>query len=75
MDAQHQWEARRSTDSESRPSKKCQYFMALMCSVIDFETSSVQGVVDQQGWRDVNVQDDVCNIVPGSEGELVPCGS
>jgi hypothetical protein len=36
-----------------------------MCSVIDSETSSVQGAVDQQGWRDANVQDDVCDIVSG----------
>jgi hypothetical protein len=46
-----------------------------MCSVIDFETSSVQGVVDQQGWRDASVQDDVCCIVPRSKGEPVLGGS
>jgi hypothetical protein len=47
MDAQEQEEAPRSTYRESRPPKKCPYFRALMCSVIDSETSSVQGAADQ----------------------------
>jgi hypothetical protein len=55
MDAQEHEEAPRSTDRESRPPKKWLYFRALMCNVIDSKTSSVQGVVDQQGWRDANV--------------------
>jgi hypothetical protein len=75
MDAQEHVEAPRSTDRESRPPKKCPYFRALMCSIIDSETSSVQEATDQQGWRDAIVQDDVCDIVPGSEGEPVPGGS
>jgi hypothetical protein len=41
MDAQEQEEAPRSTERKSRPPKKCTYFRALMCSVIDSETSSV----------------------------------
>jgi hypothetical protein len=62
-------------EKESRPPKKCSYFRALMCSVIDSETSSFQGAVDQQSWRDFNVQDDMCDIVPRLEGEPVPDGS
>jgi hypothetical protein len=60
---------------ESRPSTKFPNFVALICSVIDSVTSSIQGAVDQQGWRDASEQDDVCNIVPGSEGEPVLGGS
>jgi hypothetical protein len=75
MDVQEREEDPRSTDMESRPPKKCPYFRALMCSVIDSETSSVQGAAAQQGWRDSSVQDDVCNIVPGLEEEPVPGGS
>jgi hypothetical protein len=47
MDAQEQEEAPRSTDKESRPLKKYPYFRALMCSIIDSCTSSVQGAADQ----------------------------
>jgi hypothetical protein len=75
MDAQEQEEAPRSTLRESRPSTKFPNFMALICSVIDSVTSSIQGAADQQGWRDASVQDDVCDIVPGSEEEPVPGGS
>jgi hypothetical protein len=46
MDAQEHVEAPRSTDREGRPLKKCPYFRALMCSIIDSETSSVQGAAD-----------------------------
>jgi hypothetical protein len=74
MDAQEQEEAPRSIDRESMPPKKCPYFKALMCSIIDSETSSVHGAADQQGWRDASVQDDVCDIVPRMEGEPVPGG-
>jgi hypothetical protein len=68
-------EAPRSTDRESRPPKKCPYFKALMCSIIDFETSSVQEAANQWGWREAIVQDDVCTIVPGLKGEPVPDSS
>jgi hypothetical protein len=75
MDAQEQEEAPRSTLRESKPLTKFPNFMALICSIIDFVTSSVQGATDQQGWRNANVQDDVCDSVPRSEGEPVPSGS
>jgi hypothetical protein len=75
MDAQKDEEASRSTLRESRPSTKFPNFMALICSIIDFVTSSAQVVADQQGWRDVSVHDDVCDIVPGSEEEPIPGGS
>jgi hypothetical protein len=39
--------APRSTLRESMPSTKFSNFMALICSVIDSVTSSVQGAVDQ----------------------------
>jgi hypothetical protein len=74
MDAQEK-EAPRSTLRESRPSTKFPNFMALICSIIDSMTSSIQGEADQQGWRDASEQDDVCDIVPGSKGEPVPGGS
>jgi hypothetical protein len=38
---------------ESGPSMKFPNFLALICSVINFVTSNIQGAVDQQGWRDV----------------------
>jgi hypothetical protein len=41
MDAQKH-EAPRSTDKERTPPKKCPYFMAQMCSIINSKTSSVQ---------------------------------
>jgi hypothetical protein len=75
IDAQEQEEAPRSTLRESRPSMKFPNFMALICSVIDSMTSSVQGAADQQGWRDASMQYDMCDIVPGSEEEPVPSGS
>jgi hypothetical protein len=74
MDAQEQ-EASRSTLRERRPSTKFPNFVALICSIIDYETSSIQGATNQQGWRDASMQDDVCDIVPGSKGEPVPGGS
>ena len=49
MDVQEHVEAPRSTDRESRPPKKCPYFKALMCSIINSKTSNVQGATDQQG--------------------------
>jgi hypothetical protein len=66
MDAQEQ-EASRSTLRERKPSTKVSNFVALICSVINFETSSIQGVTNHQGWRNANMQDDVCDIVPESE--------
>jgi hypothetical protein len=75
MDAQEQEEPPRSTLRECRPSTKFPNFTALICSVINSLTSSVKGAADQHGWRDASVQDDVCDIVPGSEGEPVPGGS
>jgi hypothetical protein len=75
MDAQEHVEIPRSTNRESEPSKKFPYFRALMCSIINSETSRFHEVVDQQGCRDSIVQDHVCNIVPRSEGEPVPDGS
>jgi hypothetical protein len=68
MDAQEQVEAPRSTLRESRPSTKFPNFRALICYVI--EEAAVQ-----QEQQDALVQDDVCDIVPGSEGEPVPGGS
>lgn len=59
MDAQEHVEAPRSIDRESKPPKKCPYSRALMCRIVDSETSNIQGVVNQQGWRDSIVQDDV----------------
>ena len=64
-------ETPRSIVKESRPLKKCSYFRALICCIIDFETSSVQGAVDQQSWRDAIVQDDVCDIVPRSKAKPI----
>jgi hypothetical protein len=46
MDAHKHVEAPRRTNKEIRPPKKCPYFMALMCNIIDFETSSVQEAAD-----------------------------
>jgi hypothetical protein len=60
---------------ESKPSTKISNFMALICSVINSETSSIHEAVDQQSWRNVSMQDDVCDIVPESEAEPVPGGS
>jgi hypothetical protein len=45
MDAQEQ-EAPRSTLRERRPSTKFPNFMALICSVIDSVTSSIQGAAN-----------------------------
>jgi hypothetical protein len=53
MDAQEK-EAPRSTLRESRPSMKFPNFVALICSIIDYVTSSIQGETDQQGWRDAS---------------------
>jgi len=72
MDSQEQEEAPRSIDRESRPPNKCPYFRAPMSSVIDSNTSSVQGETNQQGWRDANVQDVVCNIVSRLKVEPIP---
>jgi hypothetical protein len=55
MDAQEQEEAPRSTLRESRPSTKFPNFMALICGIINFVTSSVHGAAEQQGWRDASV--------------------
>jgi hypothetical protein len=60
MDAQEQVEAPRSTLRESRPPTKFPNFKALICYVIE-------EVVVQQEQQDALVQDDVCDIVPGSE--------
>jgi hypothetical protein len=68
MDAQEQVEAPRSTLRESKPSTKFPNFMALICYVIEEATV-------QQEQQDALVQDDVCDIVLGSEGEPVPGGS
>jgi hypothetical protein len=65
MDAQEQEEAPKSTLRESRPLMKFPNFMALICSIIDYVTSSIQGVADQQGWRDASEQDDVCTLCQG----------
>jgi hypothetical protein len=48
MDAQEQ-EASRSTLRESIPSMKFPNFVALICSIIDSVTSSIQEATDQQG--------------------------
>jgi hypothetical protein len=74
MDA---WEKEscRSTLRESRPSMKFSNFVALICSVIDFKTSSVHAIANQQGWKDVSMQDDVCDIVPRSKAKPFPGGS
>jgi hypothetical protein len=50
-------------------------FVALICSVIDLETSSDQEATHQQGWRDASGQDDVFDIVSGSKGEPIQGGS
>lgn len=75
MDAQEHVETPRSIIRERKPPKKCPYFRALICSIIDSKTSTVQGATDQQSWRDSIVQDNVCDIVLRSEGEPVPSGS
>jgi hypothetical protein len=67
-DAQEHVEAPRSTFRESRPPKKFPNFMALMSNVIEEAT-------DHQVYQDAMVQDDVWDIVPGSEGQPVPGGS
>jgi hypothetical protein len=41
------------------PSMKFPNFMELICNIIDFKTSSVQGAADQQYWWDSNEKDDV----------------
>ena len=46
MDAQEQEEAPRSTLRERRPSTKFPNFMALICSIIDSMTSSIQGATN-----------------------------
>jgi hypothetical protein len=74
-DAQEHVEAPRSTFRESKPPKKFPNFVALMSSIIDSESSSVQEAADQQVWWDAMVQDDVWDIVPGPEGQPVPGGS
>jgi hypothetical protein len=74
IDAQEQ-ESYRSTLRERRPSMKFLNFVALICSVINFETSNIQGETDQQGWRNANMYNDVCDIVLESETELVLGGS
>ena len=64
-----------STMRESKSLTKFSNFLALTCSIINSVTSSDQGVASQQGWRDANRYDDVCDNVLGSEGELVLGGS
>jgi hypothetical protein len=75
MDAQEKEEAPRSTLRERKPLTKFANFMALICSIIDSVTSSIQGAADQRCWRDASERDDVCDIVLGLEEEPVPCGS
>ena len=41
MDAHEHEEAPNSTDRESRPPKKCPYFRALICSIVNSNTSNV----------------------------------
>jgi transposase InsO family protein len=67
-DAQEHVEAPRSTFRESRPLKKFPNFMALMSNVIEEATN-------QQVYQDAMMEDDVWDIVPGSEGQPVPGGS
>jgi hypothetical protein len=74
-DAKEHVEAPSSTFRESRPPKKFPNYMALMSSIIDSESSSVQEATDQQVWRNAMMEDDVWDIVPGSEGQPVPGGS
>jgi hypothetical protein len=64
-------EVYRITLRETIPSMKFSNFVVLICSVVNSETSSVQGAADQQGWRNANMQDDVCYIVPESEAKLL----
>jgi hypothetical protein len=74
MDAQEQ-EASRSTLRERRPSMKFSNFMALICSIINLRLPVFREKLNQQGWRNASMQDDVCDIVPESEAEPVPGGS
>jgi hypothetical protein len=67
-------EAPSSTVRERRPPKKFPNYMALMSSIIDSKSSSVQEATDQQVWRNA-MEDDVWDIMPGSEGQPVPDGS
>jgi hypothetical protein len=48
---------------ERRHSTNFSNFVALICNIIDFETYIIQGVADQQGWRNASMWDDVCDIV------------
>jgi hypothetical protein len=64
-------EALKRKDRKRRSPKKFPYFRALMFNIIYSETYNVKEETYKKFLRDVIVQDDVCDIGIGSEGELV----